>query len=514
MLKIRKSKVKVVSIITFLSLLSVSYVGLSFYSIPEKVSAADSNGVEEWRTLSDITYMQEMTIDICNNTKTGIGKSLQDKRNGSEYYIQKLTDNNCWMLQNLELTREGIIAWKKEHPDDNNNVELSSEYSNVAENSSFEMPNTISSLNSGDKSQFGEDTHYNSTAQIYDRGNSSSNWQGGYGAYYNWYAATAGTGDNSVLTSGTDVDSSVCSKGWRLPTSYKTDTSTPEYKYSFNQLVIDPLTGNPYAISGDVNYEANAWKSTNYTNVTLGLTNASGAVLSDGFFPAAGYVQFGSLSSISLVGYYWSNTALLSSHAYALYFSRNELIPSNLSALRYRGLSVRCVANPDIHSDPVPPTDERHTDVAVRVGPTISIDAVTSLYGEVDYTKVLEDNITATVSSNNAYQLLLSAEQTSLLDPAQPNNTGIPTLATTKALEKNTNAWGIYSGNIGETAGTEADPRTYAPITASPSKHYYYNLPPDENMAVTSVFGIGITVSAGLPNGTYSTNVTVTAVNA
>ncbi len=508
MLKIHKSKVKAIGSAICLCLLSISYVGLSFYSIPGKVSAADSNGIEEWRTLSNITYMQDMTVDICNNTKTGIGKSLQDKRDGSEYYVQKLEDGNCWMLQNLKLTKEGIEAWKKDHVDSENNIQLSSKYSNVTEGSTFSMPTTISSLTTNNTSQFGTGAGY-STAQVYNGGNKNSSWKEGYGAYYSWNAATAGTGNASVTTHGQDVNSSICPKGWRLPASYKTDTSVPEYKYSFNQLTIDPTTGS--TLTGD-RYTKETWTTT-YASSILGLTNASGAVLSNGFFPAAGYVGNGLLGDVGSGGYYWSSTARSSAGAYYLAFDSSNVDPSDITD-RCLGFSVRCVANPAIHSDPVPPTDERHTDVAVHVGPTITIDATTNLYGEVDYTKVLEDNITATISSNNAYQLLLSAEQTSLLDSTQPDNTGIPTLATTKALEKNTNAWGIYSGNIGEATSTEANSRTYAPITTSPSKHYYYNLPADENMAITSVFGIGITVSAGLPNGTYSTNVTVTAVNA
>ena len=39
-----------------------------------------------------------------------------------------------------------------------------------------------------------------------------------YGAYYNWFAATAGTGTHA-LTANNIASSSICSKGWILPTS-------------------------------------------------------------------------------------------------------------------------------------------------------------------------------------------------------------------------------------------------------------------------------------------------------
>lgn len=93
-------------------------------------------------TIFDITYMQDMTTDICYNTKTpttktissgadiNVGpngepytdlidtdgskqslpnatdyvpqKELIDKRDGKKYTIRKLADGNCWMVSNLE----------------------------------------------------------------------------------------------------------------------------------------------------------------------------------------------------------------------------------------------------------------------------------------------------------------------------------------------------------------------------------------------------------------------------
>ncbi len=304
-----------------------------------------ANAQEVVTTLDDLRYMQDMTPEVCASTKAGENATLQDKRDGSEYVVQKLEDGNCWMLQNLKLTKEGIESWKAQYPDTENNVKLSSKYSNVASDSTFSMPTTIASLSSGNASQFGNSSNYNTTAQIYNGGSKDTKWQEGYGAYYNWYAATAGTGNASVTVDGQDVDASICPKGWRLPTSNKTSTTATGYNYSFNKLVIDPLTGKPYATSNDANYKANAWKSANYTNATLGLTNASGAVLSNGFFPAAGSVDSGSLSIVGSGGRYWSSTAYGGNIAYFLGLYTNNVYPSGNGAhQRYYGLSVRCVA--------------------------------------------------------------------------------------------------------------------------------------------------------------------------
>ncbi len=64
--------------------------------------------------LTDATYMQELSSTVCNNTNGADGsatvtpgnevtKQLIDIRDGKEYWVAKLADNNCWMTQNLAL---------------------------------------------------------------------------------------------------------------------------------------------------------------------------------------------------------------------------------------------------------------------------------------------------------------------------------------------------------------------------------------------------------------------------
>ena len=75
------------------------------------------------QTLHDITYMQQMTSDICYNTNTPNvdatkfdldgshyldstyipRKNLVDSRDGKTYQVTKLADARCWMTQNLAL---------------------------------------------------------------------------------------------------------------------------------------------------------------------------------------------------------------------------------------------------------------------------------------------------------------------------------------------------------------------------------------------------------------------------
>lgn len=59
--------------------------------------------------LSQITYLQEMTHEICANTANYVDKEhyatkqLIDSRDNKKYWVAKLADGNCWMVQNLAL---------------------------------------------------------------------------------------------------------------------------------------------------------------------------------------------------------------------------------------------------------------------------------------------------------------------------------------------------------------------------------------------------------------------------
>lgn len=59
--------------------------------------------------LSDLVYMQDMTPEICAKTplsadsKHPVTKRLIDVRDGNSYWVSKLADGRCWMVQNLAL---------------------------------------------------------------------------------------------------------------------------------------------------------------------------------------------------------------------------------------------------------------------------------------------------------------------------------------------------------------------------------------------------------------------------
>lgn len=54
-------------------------------------------------SLYDLTYMQDITSEICKNSALHASKQLIDTRDGKSYWVAKLKDGHCWMTQNLAL---------------------------------------------------------------------------------------------------------------------------------------------------------------------------------------------------------------------------------------------------------------------------------------------------------------------------------------------------------------------------------------------------------------------------
>ncbi len=446
MLKIRKSKVKVVGAITLLSLLSISYVGLSFYSIPEKVSAIT---IEDNRTLSNISTMQQMTAEVCENSEPFESKSLRDVRDSKYYVITKLDDNRCWMTENLALEM--------------NNMMLTPTDSDVPY--SWRSTTGASTTNWSSEGCTYPDNPSPCNIARYYNGSGSQYWKPDYGYYYSWSAATAGMGTS--ISGDNDATRSICAKGWRLP-------SVDDYRKLYTSINVSSASSAYFKLI-----------SSPYNFKVVGQMNANG--------------------EDTYLSRFWSRTSYKNSiGAYFLQMEANNRYVAEVTAAhRGDGNLVRCINDLETHQ--LTPIDEWDSQVAVSVGPTISIDAVTSLKGAVDYTTVLEKTISATISANNDYKVLLSADETSLKDANQPEFAGIPTA---EVVEAGTSAWGVYAGTTGSDGKKIYDKMTTYPST------YYNTTSSADGKATTYTYGIGISVSPSVPNGTYSTVVTVTAANA
>ncbi|MBQ9402976.1 IPT/TIG domain-containing protein [Candidatus Saccharibacteria bacterium] len=239
--------------------------------------------------ITGITYMREMTADICANTAIGTSKALIDDRGSTpykSYTVKKLNMNNgtstygaCWMVDNLALVGSFTpTSSDTDHPA-----------------SGF----TLTASNTG--------TWCTSDSDACDNQSMVINTGSTYGVLYNWYAATAGTGTRSTGAN-VDASGSICPKGWVLPKG---------------------------GSSGDFQYLYNAYNS--YANM---VTNTSGPK-----FVLAGDRYGGSTYNQGTYGYYWSRTAYSSSYAYDLYLSSsNSTVYPASGYYKYYGFSVRCIA--------------------------------------------------------------------------------------------------------------------------------------------------------------------------
>ncbi len=249
--------------------------------------------------LMTLTYMQDMTSDICKATAEHDTKQLIDSRDGKEYWVAKLADGNCWMTQNLayDIPNTGLTTTITSQTDINspNSAWTTSslgvdtdglpKVAPVATTHSKSLPDPFSTNNTGTTSfNFGKYVY----ATPSSRQNcptdpksyaecpngfidvSSSIWQpthttqsGTYqgstydyvaidetaktydahyliGNFYFWNAATAGSGGK--ITDKTARDS-ICPKNWRLPT---TSNDGGDFPNLFNAYALQPWTNDSF----------------------------------------------------------------------------------------------------------------------------------------------------------------------------------------------------------------------------------------------------------------------------
>ncbi len=299
-----------------------SNVNLTLIATPKA-----NTGLSYWRNASGTTTaysagtgtMQGISNGFCRNNSnisTGWTVDLVDNRDDTTYTIVKLGDK-CWMGQNLSLTGPKTLA-----PGD----------TDLPAGMTWDLP---ASVGSG-----GTNTNNVNTSNTWDTSNSNvvqvrtgsdsgdnklDSWLKGYGNYYSWPAATAGTGTTSVTSA--DASASICPKGWKLPSSSGTD--------SYSTLTGTKSGWTTATFNGNSGVYGYYFGST-ATNIYKGAN----------FWPAAGYVYqtSGALDNAGSHGLYWSRRAYSdNSDAYRLSFTSSSVNPTNYNG-RYRGFSVRCVA--------------------------------------------------------------------------------------------------------------------------------------------------------------------------
>ena len=287
--------------------------------------------------LTQISNMQDMTTEICNASTVGQTNRLTDTRDGKLYWVAKLADNQCWMTQNLDLDLSTDTALTPDDSDVSANwtpaMSTQTTLSSGEFTSGTDGYNGVRSYDPGlyvndpSKGWTACNAYYEDTSACTD-GNwtkitdsmspmttertdgtvvDGNTYDAHYlvGNYYQFNTATAGTGA-SVTTGGDNALSSICPKGWKLPTSGNSDLGS-------------------------------------FAHLTSGISTGSTLSKAPYYFIPAGYAGSGSLNTAGSDGYYWSSTAASSGYAYYLYFGLNSVYPS-VSYGQDSGFPVRCLA--------------------------------------------------------------------------------------------------------------------------------------------------------------------------
>ena len=336
--------------------------GLSLYAVWVKSAGSmqsDANSV--CNGLTAATYSDEGDADEAtwsiNATLSSIS-ALTDTRDGQTYAIAKLSDNQCWMIENLRLAdthQEGantvpttLTTANTNNPlNDGTNVTLKLNYSdsaiathlsptsNVAYNAdtapggwcntdsaACDDQSRLRTDNTANRATYTTTTNMTShSANLYS-----------YGNYYNWYSATAGNGTYSKSSGNTAGD--LCPAGWHLPTGHSTSAAASgEFGLLSNSL-------GGYKNASDV-----AQSMSSSTAPTAAIMDKRLRHFPNNFL-RSGVVNGASLDNRGSVGYYWSSTAGSNNNAYNLYFYSSSVYPGASSSRKYSGRTVRCLVSP------------------------------------------------------------------------------------------------------------------------------------------------------------------------
>ena len=273
-----------------------------------------------WLPKSTEYTMQTFSSSVCSTKLTAVTYNstsatfattansfiaLEDNRDGNVYAVARLSDGNCWMLENLRLDDSATISSTNTHNPISSFTKLSATSSSWC---------TTNSSDCDDQSML-------NTTSMNMNGTYTGNWYA-YGNYYNWYSATAGNGTYSKSSG--SVTGDICPANWKLPIGANS-TAT----YSFGALST----------------------SMGGTSSTMDSSSTpTGAVMSARLrqfpnnFVYSGYWYSGSANLRGSRGSYWSSTASSNGNAYGLYFRSSNVYPGAYYNNKYDGQSVRCVA--------------------------------------------------------------------------------------------------------------------------------------------------------------------------
>jgi uncharacterized protein (TIGR02145 family) len=247
------------------------------------------------------TLQAEDAFSQCSTT----AKLYRDERDSQLYYVKKMVDNKCWMVDNLKYANFGDLSQE------------SGKYLTV------DGTNTTGA-------NYDVAKYVDPGASSYCTGNTDmpTNTNTRCGLLYNWYTATGGTGTYAESTAGVNVTGNICPANFRLPSSYS-DGSTAAGNGTTADAADFPVL-NASMNAGSLT--TGATTSSYYANWLA--SGAWGGAYSGGWETG--------LYDQSSYGYFWSSTVYSGAYARYLYFNSSFVSPVN-SYIKWDGYAVRCV---------------------------------------------------------------------------------------------------------------------------------------------------------------------------
>ena len=290
--------------------------------------ASDDEAATNWNSV--ISTFNASSGPAITNINADVPEAyLQDSRDNNYYRIRKLADGNCWMTEDLRLiwtAGDNIETASGSTWNPHNTTETPA--SNTAWGSD---PETSSEMGWNERGSQYDHSYFNATTKA----EVSTDTQK-IGAYYNWKAATAGTGDYSQ-TSPSYLTDSICPSGWKLPvnTGNKSFENLVMYVYSDGTFIMG-------AVSEAVNYQK--LQGAKMIAIIQSLSWEPLSFLRNGL-----YSQYGNIANTNELHYWTSNAAskeLANSLLAYVNGDSSNIYPryTQNSSFKSRGFNVRCVS--------------------------------------------------------------------------------------------------------------------------------------------------------------------------
>ena len=254
-------------------------------------------------TYNSTAYPTLQGSDAYANCST-TAKLYRDTRDSQLYYVKRMPDEKCWMVDNLKYANFG---------------ELSQETGKYL---------TVDGTATQGTANYDVAKYVDPGATDYCAGsaNMPANTNTRCGLLYNWYAATNGTGTYAESVVGTNVDGSICPANFRLP-SGSSDGVTPTGDGSSH------ATADFAVLNASMNAGVLSTGSTSNF-----YTNWQHAGPYSGVYAGYWYNKFDTYGS-----YWWSSTVLSTPNAQIAQLYSTGVFPGNTNYSKPNGTAVRCV---------------------------------------------------------------------------------------------------------------------------------------------------------------------------